>query len=112
MYTSVLMVAMLGPGAPPAMSQLPVRQVAYGSIPGQAIYFVPASSPVGLVSSGNFAGPVYYSQPVYFAASPIVTSTYSPVVINSAPVVRYGTPVYSAPLSGGYMPVAAPVCRT
>jgi hypothetical protein len=102
MYTSVMLVAMLSPGAPPVVTSAPVRQV-YHAMPGQVIYIIPSAPTAGIVSPGT----VVYSQPVYVSNGSNVTSTYSnPVVIRSGAVIQSSTPAYSGTI---YSPVSTGV---
>src|SRR5262245_19640326 len=95
MYTSEMLVAMLGPSATPVV-QAPVRRVVHVAMPGQVVYFISSPMSAGYASPVVSSPTVIYSQPAaYVVPSSLVGATYtSPVVISGAPVI-YSSPVYS-----------------
>lgn len=114
MYTSVLMVALLGPGATPVPT-LPARQVVYTAMPVQGVYYL---SPNGVLTPLSSSGTIVYSQPTTYTivSSPTATTPSSgTVVYSSSPVIYYSQPVYygGGTVTSSPMTYSSPlVCRT
>jgi hypothetical protein len=100
MYTSVMLVALLGPGATPVVTKPPIQQVVYRAVPGQVVYYISSPAPTGVISPVVSSPTIVYTQPTTYVVSstPTVTTTSaSPVVYRTTPVIQSPGAVYSSP---------------